>query len=117
MKYLLVLCFLGGSELLYSGVLDTENYRIRIETLCEEGEVSCNNIHYEGVSKRSGYSLSLLGESMHLRCKDGVTPCRFLGYYFEKDDFKYYVYEMGSFVVMQKDNLLIDEIGEWSWSE
>ncbi|WP_191601106.1 hypothetical protein [Marinomonas algicola] len=117
MKYLLGLCAFGLPVLLSADVLETENYRIRVETRCEEGNVSCNHAHFEGLSKRSGYRLALVGESLHQPCKDGVTPCRFLGYYFEKDDFNYYVYEAGTFIVKQKDNLLIEETGEWFWAE
>ncbi|MCZ2721418.1 hypothetical protein O1D97_07075 [Marinomonas sp. 15G1-11] len=113
MKKIVLLAGMWLSSDVIADRLETPSYRIQIERFCDEGEVTCNKVRYYGVSKRSGHTLFLMGESMHSLCKDGITPCRFLGYHFMYETFEYFVYESGLFLVKEKDQIKVEEQGEW----
>jgi hypothetical protein len=94
--------------------LDTPNYTVTITSNCEEGEVTCDDNTYHGVSKRSGNEITLKGSSMHRLCADGITPCQFLGYQFKNGNITYFVYESGLLeVVDNKGKVFVTEQGEW----
>lgn len=80
---------------------------------CAEGNVSCDDVRYEGKNRRSGQSLVLRGKTMHSLCADGVTPCRFLGYEFRNGAVRYRVFESGGLRVTRGNKVLVDESGEW----
>ena len=95
--------------------LVTPNYIVTITHLCkEEGCVSCSNMIYHGVSRKSGKSITLKGSTWHTRGADGVTPSRFLGYRFENGDIMYRVHQSGLLEVLKGDSaILISEQGTW----
>ncbi|ETX11931.1 hypothetical protein MUS1_08305 [Marinomonas ushuaiensis DSM 15871] len=94
-------------------VLETKNYRVSIESRCMEGEVSCSNYIYKGMSKKSGSEIQLKGSSWHTKCADG-SPCRFLGYQFKNGNITYYVHQDGLLEVIQnKNKVLLSEQGNW----
>jgi len=96
--------------------LTTENYIVEIERHCQEGEVTCDNVSYLGISKKSGNRIELEGKTLHSLCTDGVTPCRFLGYQFNNGNTTYKVFESGLLQVIQNNkDVLIEERGEWSY--
>jgi hypothetical protein len=96
--------------------LTTANYVVTITTRCEEGNVSCDNVSYHGVSKKTGKSIDLKGSTKHAMCADGVTPCQFLGYQFKTGNINYLVLETGALrVVKGEKDVLVDEMGEWTY--
>ncbi len=94
--------------------LTTKNYVITITRHCQEGEVTCDKVTYQGVSKKSGQAITLKGNTKHTMCADGVTPCQFLGYEFKAGNITYLVLETGLLRVLKGENkVLVEEQGEW----
>ena len=94
-------------------VLDTPSYTVNIDVRCEEGQVSCDKVHYKGTHRKNGQSIALKGKTLHTLCADGVTPCRFLGYVFANGKTRYTVLEEGELTVQRGDKTLIREKGTW----
>jgi hypothetical protein len=96
--------------------LITENHVVTITVNCEEGNVTCDDVTYHGVSRISGAETTLRGATMHTSCADGVTPCRFLGYEFTHGARTYRVYETGLLQVSgDRSKVLSEERGTWRW--
>jgi hypothetical protein len=93
--------------------LITPSFEISIDVRCPEGAVSCDQVRYTGISKKTGKAIALTGSTLHTTCADGVTPCRFLGYRFKNGKVTYTVFESGELVVTQGDKLLLQESGSW----
>src|SRR5688572_17562979 len=97
-----------------ASTLTTANYVITISQNCEEGNVTCDDVTYHGVSKKTGKEITLKGTTKHTTCADGVSPCRFVGYEFKNGDVTYLVLESGLLQVIKgKDKVLLEEEGEW----
>jgi hypothetical protein len=97
-------------------MLTTANFVVTITRNCPEGSVTCDDVSYRGVAKKSGKAITLKGGTMHTTCADGVSPCRFLGYRFRSGDVTYLVWESGVLEVrLGKDKRLIEERGEWKY--
>ncbi len=95
--------------------LTTDNYVIVIKRNCPEGYLTCHNVSYSGISKKSGKTIQLKGSTMHTTCADGVTPCRFIGYEFKNNGYTYTVFGDGRLQVLNgADKVLIEEQGRWS---
>jgi hypothetical protein len=94
-------------------ILTTPNYVVTITVNCEEGNVTCDDVTYHGVSKKSGKALTLKGRTRHTICADGVTPCRFLGYEFKSGRTTYVVQDAGVLLVIREKKILLQEKGEW----
>ena len=107
------LLLLGFASVGQARTLTTASFEVTIETRCEEGNVTCDDVSYTGVSRKTGKSISLKGSTHHSRCADGVTPCRFLGYVFRNGDINYVVTEEGLLVVSRKSKVLMQEAGNW----
>lgn len=114
-SWLFLLGALAFSASLRADTLTTASFKISIERHCEEGDVSCDRVSYLGESRKSGAKLALRGKTVHTRCADGMTPCRFLGYQFKSGRTTYLVLEEGRLQVRRGDKLLVDEAGEWSY--
>ncbi|WP_234254717.1 hypothetical protein [Billgrantia aerodenitrificans] len=115
-KTLLAIFFVTASLSLKTAMaqtLVTENYIIEIKNNCAEGVVVCDDITYIGTSKTSGNHIELSGQTHHVMCADGVTPCRFLGYIFENGNVTYFVDQAGAIKVTQNETVLVEETGEW----
>ncbi|WP_171018851.1 hypothetical protein ACONUD_01185 [Microbulbifer harenosus] len=95
--------------------LVTDNYTIKIQVNCPEGNVTCDDVSYHGTSHKSGEQLSLKGKTISKTCADGVTPCQFLGYQFKNGNTIYKVLESGQLLVEQNGKTLVDESGAWSY--
>jgi hypothetical protein len=91
----------------------TDSFDITIEVRCEEGVVGCDKVRYTGMHRKSRQSITLTGAEMHTRCADGVTPCRFLGYFFRNGNTVYTVLEDGVLSVKQGNKVLLQERGTW----
>lgn len=114
MKILFALLLLITSLSVLAEELETPSYNVTIQSNCAEGEVSCDDVSYTGVNKKSGKSIILKGSTWHTLCADGATPCRFLGYKFKNGDVIYTVSEEGILEVVKKGNkVLFSEQGNW----
>lgn len=111
---LIVLLVMVFSMDLGAATLTTENYVVTIVVNCSEGNVTCDDVSYKGVSKKSGNSIELKGETWHTTCADGITPCKFLGYRFKNGSFTYLVLESGLLQVSRSESdVLVLENGTW----
>ena len=88
---------------------NTKNFSVKITRNCPEGYVTCDNVTYQGTELRSGKSIRLKGRTHHTICKDGVTPCRFLGYVFRNGSYLYRVTEMNVLEVYKGGKLILSE--------
>jgi len=114
MKKLFALLLLLTSPFVFAEELETPSYKVTIQSNCAEGYVSCDDVSYTGVNKKSGKSIALKGYTWHTLCADGVTPCRFLGYKFKNSTVTYTVSEEGLLEVVKKGNKVIfSEQGNW----
>ncbi|MBL8382895.1 MAG: hypothetical protein JNM90_07480 [Burkholderiales bacterium] len=117
MKLLRVLCaaLLAGALASAPAAdrLVTPSYEVSIEVRCAEGVVACDDVRYTGVHRATGKSITLRGRSVHTRCADGVTPCRFLGHVFRSGDARYMVWESGVLEVRRGARLVLQEQGAW----
>ena len=93
-------------------VLLTPSFTVTIVG-CAEGEVSCDNVKYVGVSRKTGNALKLTGKTLHAMAADGVTPGRFLGWRFRSGQTIYTVTEEGLLQVRQGTKTLVSEQGRW----
>jgi len=98
-----------------TSTLTTPSYTITVEVRCPEGNVTCDDVKYVGVSKKSGKSITRTGRTVHAIGADGVTPSRFLGYAFTNSSTVYFVSEEGELRVTQGTNVLVQERGVWKW--
>lgn len=106
----LILFSLAGQA---SAALMTPSFIVDVESYCEEGMVVCDNVTYRGTSKKTGQHIQLTGKTLHTTCKDGISPCRFLGWRFEHGDTTYTVLEEGVLIVEQGSKMLLQEKGNW----
>jgi hypothetical protein len=120
LKSLIVpLIFALFASILYSQTslaetLTTNNYVVTITKNCEEGNVTCDDITYRGISKQTGEAITLKGSTKHTKCADGMTPCKFIGYEFKNGNITYLVLESGLLQVFQGESeVLLEEQGKW----
>ena len=93
--------------------LDTPSCSVQIQVNChEEGSVTCDDVTYRGVNKRTKKVLKLAGRTHHKICADD-TPCRLLGYLFRSGPYTYFVSREGELSVRKGENLLVQESGVW----
>jgi len=93
--------------------LETPSFIVKIEVRCPEGCVTCDDVRYVGVSKKTGKSITLIGHTVHTTGADGVTPSRFLGYEFKSGETSYFVGEDGELTVSRGSAVLVEERGVW----
>jgi len=112
---------LGGLTALSSSfsangaVLVTEQFVIVIIERCPEGEVSCDDVVYTGVNRKTGESIALKGEAWVRMCADGATPCEHLGWQFKNGDFTYKIRETPpSLAVERGDKILLEQNAVWT---
>jgi len=102
----------------HATTLTTDHFAVTISQHCEEGVVTCDDVSYSGVNRKTGKEIHLTGSTWHTTCADGVTPCRFLGYRFTNGNVTYLVHEDGTLEVTQTVNgdveRLVHERGVWA---
>lgn len=103
-----LLLFAGAAN---ADTLRTPSFVVVIKSNCAEGNVTCDNVAYNGTSKKTGKSIRLRGKTLHTWNK-GV-PGRFLGYEFSSGKTRYQVLEDGSLVVTLGTKVILSEQGEW----
>ena len=113
LKILMVILFLSIN--VWAVEFETENYEFNVTTLCEEGNVTCDNIQIVGGEKSSVDSEIHIGNTVHSKCSDEITPCRFLGYEFKSNGFTYRLLESDSRfeLINESGELVIQEQGKW----
>ena len=104
-------------------VLDTPSFVIELTDPCPEGVVSCGNIQYLGISKKTGKSVRLVGSTVHTIARDGKSPSHFWGYRFINGSTIYFVNADGTLEVRGRQTtadghylsakLLFSEEGKW----
>lgn len=96
-------------------VLSTENYEISLTSNCKLGLFLCQDITYEGKSKKSEDAITLTGtEYMEVdNEKDIAMP---VGYIFQNNTIEYKVLKSGRLIVTNTQNgkVLVDEKGVWN---
>jgi hypothetical protein len=112
----LAMAMLAAMPAAGADILDTPSYKITIEIRCPEGSVTCDDVKYVGVNKKTGKFITLVGKTVHSLCADGVTPCHFLGYEFKAGRTTYSVGEDGELRVTRGSRVLVQEMGVWSES-
>jgi hypothetical protein len=100
---------------LSASTLTTPSYKITIEVRCPEYYVTCEDVIYRAVNRKSGKSITLRGTTVHSIGADGVTPSAFLGYTFKNGKTKYFVGEDGELRVTRGSKVLVEETGTWRW--
>jgi hypothetical protein len=92
-------------------ILTTKSFVVTVFDNRQEGDVTTDNVIYEGVSRRTHKCIHLKGSDWHTIARDG-TPGRFLGYQFKNGDISYLVLEEGRLEVVRGDSeVLVDEVG------
>jgi len=88
--------------------------RATVTVNCPEGEVSCDDVDLELLRIPAGEVIHARGRTLHTLCRDGVTPCRFLGYEFIDGDTRIRLYESGVITIEGGDGGdILRETGEW----
>lgn len=92
----------------------TPQHELRIESLCPEGEVSCQRLLMHITPRGGDETVTIGGESLHRPCADGLTPCRFLGYRFTSSCRVYSVLADGRLRITDRAGVLLsEEAGTW----
>ena len=114
-KYL-VFALLLFSSFASAETLTTDNFIIEIERGCEEGVVTCDNIKFTYVLVGFDKKQTAIGKTVHTKCADGITPCRFQGYEFLDDGAKFFIYDSGVLEVTNSEgHQLLLEQGKWQY--
>jgi hypothetical protein len=113
MRALLVIVLLSAAISSLADTLTTPSYKVTVEVRCPEGNVTCEDVRYIGVSRKSGKSITLTGRTVHTTGADGVTPSHFLGYEFRSGRTTYFVGEDGELRVTRGSKILVQETGVW----
>lgn len=85
--------------------IETKNFNIRIKNNCKIGEVTCDNVEYIGVDKKSNKKIILIGSTYH--SMNNNIPGRFLGYIFKNNNYQYIILETDKLLLIEKDNKII----------
>ena len=96
-----------------ASTLTTPSYKIAVEVRCPEYNVTCDDVRYVGISRKSGKSITLTGRTVHTIGVDGITPSHFLGYEFKNGSTTYFVGEDGELRVTRGSKILVQETGVW----
>jgi hypothetical protein len=112
--FLVVSCALRVLAADDASKLDTPSFQVQVAVNCEEGNVTCNDVTYVGVNRKTRASIKLRGKTVHSLCKDRVTPCHFLGYEFQNRPYRYFVSKDGRLEIYRGQSLVASEQGIWS---
>ncbi|MGZ0655198.1 hypothetical protein ACWPKO_13710 [Coraliomargarita sp. W4R53] len=99
------------SELVAS-TFESESYFIHIESLCPEGNVTCDDVRFTIKEKKAGLVSKAIGRTLHSIGKDGITPSRFLGYKFTLNSQSYIIRMDGILLIRDEaGNTDLEEFG------
>ena len=88
----------------------SKTYEFSIERRCQEGWVSCDNVLLESRNKKTGENLRIIGSTHHSTCADGISPCRFIGYIFKKDDLKIVIDDQNIVLIRNGTQILREQL-------
>ncbi|HEX7046378.1 MAG TPA: hypothetical protein VF275_02230 [Gammaproteobacteria bacterium] len=112
---LLLSFYVGAGDEIKGSKLETDNYIVYVQSNCVEGVVSCSDMTYVGISKRTGNKIVLKGSTMHSTDVHGA-PGQFQGYEFKNGNITYLVYASGRLeVIRNRSEILVSEDGKWIW--
>ncbi len=104
------------SSVVSAETLITDNFIIKIERGCEEGDVTCDKMRFIYSPVDSKKKQTAVGKTVHTKCADGITPCAFQGYEFIADGAIYFIHNSGVLEVTDsKGNQLLVEQGKWQY--
>lgn len=104
----------GLAAAAYTSVLSTPTRVAVIVVTCAEGEVNCSNVKYTEINKGTGLAVTLNGSDWVRMCKDGVTPCKHLGFMFPHGNVTYHISDGGEVSVTSiSGKSIVDEVGKW----
>jgi hypothetical protein len=87
----------------------TQHFQVTITPACEEGNVICSDITYQGKNLTTGATITLKGRTVHSLCADGVTPCMFQGYEFRNGEYRYFVGPSNTLTVLKGGQVILQE--------
>lgn len=107
---------LACSSTVFGAELVTELYTAKVESNCEEGNVTCDNVLIHIYNNSDGsLKISGIGHTIHNMSKDGV-PGKFQGYELIDGAATIQLFEDGTFrVTLDKDKVVQDEQGSWNY--
>lgn len=85
---------------LYTTKYNSLKYNIKISYCCEEGELDCKNVYYEGTRKKDQLYIFLKGETIN-----HYSSHRLLGYQFQNNDY-YYIIRDNQLSIYKNNKLL-----------
>lgn len=88
---------------LYTNKYESPRYKIKVVYCCEEGELDCDNIYYEGIRKKDKTYIKLKGKTIN-----DYLSHRFLGYQFKNNDYIYIIQD-NALSIYKNDKLLQKE--------
>lgn len=118
MKYCIYVVICIFSSLSYANdnisLFETKNFLIKLQTNCEEGNVSCDDISYTGIRKSDGATIHLKGKTLNRSCEK--STCDVYGYEFKNGSYIYKIYGRApESLTVQKDNkVILYEEGKFS---
>lgn len=92
-------------------VLDTKSFIITIDVRCEEGNVSCDDVRYTGISKADGTTLQLKGKTLNK-----AKSLDMYGYTFKNGAYTYSILtqkEPAALQIWKNGKLIRTETGDW----
>lgn len=99
----------------YASALVTDSYNIEVVHMCDEGHVTCGNVHFFVKKLDSRAVQEYVGETMHSTCKDG-SPCTFQGYRFLANNQYFLLLQDGTLHISDMlENLILEEPGKWAY--
>ena len=95
----------GLAETLYA-----PGFEITIDSECEEGEVVCERLIYQGKDFASGQPIRLQGVGVYAFCADGQTPCHYLGARFLNQGWVYFLSAENVIEVTRPNGILFQRV-------
>ena len=106
--------FIALSSIVFGADLATPNAKATVTVNCPEGYVTCSDVDLILTQTLSGDIIRAHGHTVHTKCKDGISPCRFLGYEFESGDIRIRLWVSGVISIAKKgEGIIFYERGQW----
>lgn len=95
----------------YESTFESRSFIVNIKNTCEEGEMVCDKVIYNSVSKKNGSSIHLMGKTINRNCN--TSSCDMLGYEFKNGVYSYFLYFSGKILILKQDKVIYSEQGQW----
>lgn len=104
MKNIFLLIFLMSACFAKTCTYENDDFWVSIKSLCEEGELSCQNVSYTAINKKNQSLIFLKGKALN------DTNYNFIGFEFKNGIFLYRINDRANLVLqIYKKNKLIYE--------